>query len=136
MQRRIRVLIAKLGLDIHWRGAVTLSRMLRDAGMEVIYIGNQFPREIAETALQENVDVVGLSTLSGNHLTLGPKVVEFLRERGMDDVIVLMGGVIPPEDFPALRQAGVDEIFGPETPVQDIIRHIESRVGTPPTTEQ
>lgn len=130
MHKKIRVLMAKLGLDIHWRGAVTLSRLLREAGMEVIYVGNQFPEGIVETALQENVDVVGLSTLSGNHLTLGPKVVSLLRERGMDDVIVLMGGVIPAEDFAELKDAGIDEVFGPGTPVQDVIRHIESKVGS------
>lgn len=129
MAKKIRVLMAKLGLDIHWRGAMVLSRMLRDAGMEVIYVGNQFPEAIVATALQENVDVVGLSTLSGNHLTLGPKVVRLLRDRGMNDVVVLMGGVIPHEDFAALKEAGIDEVFAPETSVQDVISHIESRVG-------
>ena len=97
--------------------------------MEVIYVGNQFPEAIVATALQENVDVVGLSTLCGNHLTLGPKVVRLLRDKGMNDVVVLMGGVIPQEDFAALKEAGIDEVFGPETSVQDVISHIESRVG-------
>ena len=129
MARKIRVLMAKLGLDIHWRGAMGLSRMLRDVGMEVIYVGNQFPEAIVATALQENVDVVGLSTLCGNHLTLGPKVVRLLRDKGMNDVVVLMGGVIPQEDCAALKEAGIDEVFGPETSVQNVISHIESRVG-------
>jgi methylmalonyl-CoA mutase, C-terminal domain len=133
-ERPIKVLLAKLGLDIHWRGVVAISRLLRDAGMEVVYLGNQFPEAIAAAALQESPDVVGLSTLSGNHLSLGPKVVRLLRERGMDDVLVIMGGVIPPDDFPELKRQGVEEIFGPDTPVRDIVGFIRKRVrGDAPT---
>jgi len=129
MERPIKVLIAKLGLDIHWRGAMVVARYLKDAGMEVIYLGNQFPEAIAASALQEGVDVVGLSTLSGNHLTLGPKVVRLLREKGLDDVLVIMGGVIPPDDVPLLKEEGIDEVFGPETPLQKIVAFIKENVG-------
>lgn len=128
MAKKIKVVMAKLGLDIHWRGAVVISRLLRDAGMEVVYLGNKFPEEIVEAALQEGADVVGLSTLSGNHLSLGPKVVELLRERGAGDVMVLMGGVIPPEDFPKLRDKGIAEVFGPETPIEKIVNFINQRI--------
>lgn len=124
----IKVLLAKLGLDIHWRGVVSISRLLRDAGMEVIYLGNQFPEAIAAAALQEAPDVVGLSTLSGNHLSLGPKVVRLLREKGMEDVPVIMGGVIPPHDMEELKKQGIREVFGPNTPVSRIISFIEAEV--------
>lgn len=124
MNKRIKVVMAKLGLDIHWRGAVAVSRLLRDVGMEVVYLGNQFPEAIVSAAIQEGADVVGLSTLGGNHLTLGPKVVRLLREQGLDDVMVLMGGVIPPDDFPALKKAGITEVFGPETTIEEIVNCI------------
>ncbi len=127
-QRPIKVLLAKLGLDIHWRGVVSISRMLRDAGMEVIYLGNQFPEGIVAAALQESPDVVGLSTLCGNHLSLGPKVVQLLKERNMDDVLVIMGGVIPPDDREELKRRGIAEVFGPDTPVKQIVQFIEERV--------
>jgi methylmalonyl-CoA mutase C-terminal domain/subunit len=127
-ERKIKVLLAKLGLDIHWRGVVAISRLLRDAGMEVVYLGNQFPEAIAAAALQESPDVVGLSTLSGNHLALGPKVVRLLRERGMEDVVVVMGGVIPPDDYAELKSRGIAEIFGPDTPVKEIVASIRDRV--------
>jgi methylmalonyl-CoA mutase C-terminal domain/subunit len=126
--RPIKVLVAKLGLDIHWRGAMAVSRLLRDAGMEVVYLGNQFPEAIAAAVVQEAPDVVGLSTLSGNHLTLGPKVVELLRDKGMDDVLVIMGGVIPPEDIPELKERGIAEVFGPDTPVERIVHFIRENV--------
>ncbi len=126
--RPIKVLLAKLGLDIHWRGVVAISRLLRDAGMEVIYLGNQFPEAIAAAALQEAPDVVGLSTLSGNHLSLGPKVVRLLREKGMEDTPVIMGGVIPPQDMEELKRRGIREVFGPNTPVSRIISFIEAEV--------
>lgn len=128
MSKRVKVVMAKLGLDIHWRGAMAVSRLLRDAGMEVVYIGNKFPEEIVEIALQEGADVVGLSTLCGNHMTLGPKVVELLKERGADDVIVLIGGVIPPDDFPLLKEKGMAGIFGPETPIEVITQLISEKV--------
>lgn len=131
MSRKVKVLMAKLALDIHWRGVVAVSRMLRDAGMEVIYVGNQFPEAIVNAAIQEGVDVVGLSTLGGNHSVLGPKVVRLLREKGMDDVLVLMGGVIPKEDIPGLKEAGVAEVFGPETEIQQIVEFINGRVSRP-----
>lgn len=124
----IKVLMAKLGLDIHWRGAVAVSRILRDAGMEVIYLGNQFPEAIAAAALQESPDVVGLSTLSGNHLTLGPKVVQALKERGMEDVLVVMGGIIPPDDIPELKRRGISGVFGADTPIREIVDFILERV--------
>lgn len=129
MNKPVKVVMAKLGLDIHWRGAVVVSRLLRDKGMEVVYVGNKFPEEIVDIALQEGADVIGLSTLSGNHLTLGPKVVQLLKERGVDDVIVLIGGVIPPEDFPKLREQGIAEVFGPETPIEEISNFIYEKVG-------
>lgn len=128
MQRKIKVVMAKLGLDIHWRGALVVSRMLRDEGMEVVFLGNQFPEQIVNAAIQEGADVVGLSTLGGNHLTLGPKVVQLLQEKGMDDTVVLMGGVIPEDDIPPLKAAGIDEVFGPETRIEEIARFIRQEV--------
>ncbi len=128
MDKRIKVVMAKLGLDIHWRGAVAVSRMLRDYGMEVVYLGNQFPEQIVEAAIQEDADVVGLSTLGGNHNTLGPKVVRLLKEKGLDDVLVLLGGVIPPQDIPALKKAGIAEVFGPESRIEEIVSFIRSNL--------
>jgi methylmalonyl-CoA mutase C-terminal domain/subunit len=126
---RIRVLIAKPGLDGHDRGAKVVAQALRDAGMEVIYTGlRQTPEMIAEAALQEDVDVVGLSVLSGSHMTLFPRVVELLRDRGLTDVLVVGGGIIPPEDIPALRQAGVDAVFGPGTSLGEIVQLIRQAV--------
>jgi methylmalonyl-CoA mutase C-terminal domain/subunit len=130
---KIRVLIAKPGLDGHDRGAKVVAQALRDAGMEVIYTGlRQTPEMIAEAALQEDVDVVGLSALSGSHMTLFPRVVELLRKKGLADVLVVGGGIIPPEDIPALQQAGMDAIFGPGTSLQEIVRFIQRAV-EPPT---
>lgn len=128
MSKKVKVVMAKLGLDIHWRGAVAVSRMLRDAGMEVVYLGNQFPEAIVNAAIQEGADVVGLSTLGGNHSVLGPKVVRLLREQGLNDVVVLMGGVIPQADIPALKEAGIAEVFGPETMIDDIVSFINIRI--------
>jgi len=128
MKRPIKVIIAKLGLDIHWRGAMVVARFLKDAGMEVIYLGNQFPKEIANAALQESVDVVALSTLGGNHLTLGPKVIKLLRDKGLNDILVVMGGVIPPEDIPVLKSQGFDEIFTPHTSLKEAAEFIRDRV--------
>jgi methylmalonyl-CoA mutase C-terminal domain/subunit len=127
-KRPVKILLAKLGLDIHWRGVVAISRLLRDAGMEVIYLGNQFPEAIAAAALQEAPDLVGLSTLSGNHLTLGPKVVELLRAKGLEDISVIMGGVIPPDDIPELKRRGIVEVFGPDTAIQTIVDFIKAHV--------
>jgi methylmalonyl-CoA mutase C-terminal domain/subunit len=127
MEKKIKVVMAKLGLDIHWRGALVVSRMLRDEGMEVVYLGNQFPEQIVDAAIQEGADVVGLSTLGGNHLTLGPKVVQILKARGMD-ALVLMGGVIPEDDIPSLKKAGIAEVFGPETRIENIATFIRDEV--------
>ncbi len=122
---RIRVLIAKPGLDLHDRGAKVLVRTLRDYGMEVIYTGiRQTPEQIVEAAIQEDVDVIGLSHLTGAHMTLFPKVTKLLREKGVDDVLVIGGGVIPEEDIPPLKDAGITEIFGPGTPLEKIVKYI------------
>jgi methylmalonyl-CoA mutase C-terminal domain/subunit len=130
VDRKIRVLVAKPGLDGHDRGAKVIARALRDAGFEVIYTGiRQTPQMIAEAALQEDVDVVGLSILSGAHLTLCPKVVELLRAQGQEDVVVLVGGIIPEEDVDKLRAAGVSAVFGPGTPTQAIVDFIHQAVG-------
>ena len=127
--RKIRVLVAKPGLDGHDRGAKVVARALRDAGFEVIYTGiRQTPAMIAEAALQEDVDVVGLSILSGAHMTLCPKVVDLLRGQGQDDVTVLVGGIIPDEDVAPLQAAGVQGVFGPGTSTQDIIEFIRTAV--------
>ena len=120
--RAIRVLIAKPGLDGHDRGAKTVARALRDAGMEVHYTGiRQTPQMIVESAIHRDVDVVGVSILSGAHMELFPQVLEGLHERGMDDVIVLAGGIIPDADRPALEEMGVRAIFGPGTPTSEIV---------------
>ncbi len=121
----IRVLIAKPGLDGHDRGAKVLARALRDAGMEVIYTGlRQTPEQIVESAIQEDVEVVGLSCLSGAHLDLFPEVMDLLRQRGAGDMLVLGGGTIPAPDIPLLREAGVQEVFTPGTPTGDIVAYI------------
>ena len=127
--RFIRVLVAKPGLDGHDRGAKVIARSLRDAGMEVIYTGiRQTPEMIVETALQEDVDVIGLSILSGAHDELFPKIIEGLRERGMDEVLVIAGGIIPESDRDRLREIGVAEIFGPGTDSSDIVTFIKESV--------
>jgi methylmalonyl-CoA mutase, C-terminal domain len=128
--RKIRVLVAKPGLDGHDRGAKVVARALRDAGMEVIYTGiRQTPEMIAEAALQEDVDVVGLSILSGAHMALCPRIVELLRSQGLDDVLVVVGGIIPDDDIEPLKQAGVKGVFGPGTSTHDIIEFIRTQVG-------
>lgn len=122
MERKLRVLIAKPGLDGHDRGAKVIARALRDAGMEVIYTGlRQTPEMIAEAALHEDVDAVGLSVLSGAHMALVPRILELLQKQGQADIPVLLGGIIPDDDEPKLREAGVTEIFGPGTSTQIII---------------
>ncbi len=128
-ERKIRVLVAKPGLDGHDRGAKVISRGLRDAGMEVIYTGiRQTPEQIAATAVQEGVDVVGLSCLSGAHNHLFPRVVEALKERNAGDIPVFGGGIIPVDDIPGLKRAGIREIFQPGTTIQDIVQFIEKIV--------
>src|SRR5690349_9935608 len=127
--RKIRVVVAKPGLDGHDRGAKIIARALRDAGMEVIYTGlHQTPEQIAETVIQEDADAVGLSILSGAHMTLVPRVVELLREQGVDDVLITIGGTIPSEDIEPLKQLGVSEVFTPGAPTQDIIEFIRGAV--------
>ena len=128
--KKIRVLVAKPGLDGHDRGAKVVARALRDAGMEVIYTGlRQTPEMIVEAALQEDVDVVGLSILSGAHMTLLPRIANLLKENGLDDVLVVTGGIIPDEDVPALNEMGVRGIFGPGTSTQEVIKFIEEEIG-------
>jgi len=125
--RRIRVVIAKPGLDGHDRGAKVIARALRDAGMEVIYTGlRQTPEQIVNAALQEDADVIGLSILSGAHNHIAPRVMELLRARGLDDVLVVIGGIIPDVDMPRLREVGVKGIFLPGTPMQEIIDFINT----------
>ena len=127
--RRIRVVVAKPGLDGHDRGAKIIARALRDAGMEVIYTGlHQTPEQIVETVLQEDADAVGLSILSGAHMTLVPRVVELLREQDAGDVLVTVGGTIPNQDIPQLKELGVAEVFTPGAPTQDIIDFIRGAV--------
>ncbi|MGB2783525.1 MAG: cobalamin B12-binding domain-containing protein [Atribacterota bacterium] len=127
--KKIRVLIAKPGLDGHDRGAKVVARALRDAGMEVIYTGlRQTPEQIVETAIQEDVDVIGLSILSGAHTHIFPKVMELLKENNIKDIIVMGGGVIPEEDIPELKKAGLAEIFTPGTDTRDIVKFIKEKV--------
>jgi len=132
MARKIRVLIAKPGLDGHDRGAKVIARALRDAGMEVIYTGlRQTPEQIVNAAIQEDVDVIGLSILSGAHNHLFPRVTELLKEQGVDDVLVFGGGVIPEEDIPFLKSKGIAEIFGPGTPTSTIVEYIQKNLKRP-----
>jgi len=129
MERKIRVLVAKPGLDGHDRGAKVVARALRDAGMEVIYTGlHQTAEMVVKTAIQEDVDVVGLSLLSGAHMTLFIDVTKLLKEKGMEDVLVVGGGIIPEEDAPKLKKAGVAGVFGPGTNCDDIVKFIKKNV--------
>ena len=125
--RKIRVVVAKPGLDGHDRGAKIIARALRDAGMEVIYTGlHQTPEQIVETVLQEDADAVGLSILSGAHMTLVPRITGLMRERGLDDVLVTAGGIIPDADIEALREAGVARVFGPGTTIAEVAEYIRA----------
>ena len=127
--RKIRVVVAKPGLDGHDRGAKIIARALRDAGMEVIYTGlHQTPEQIVETVIQEDADAVGLSILSGAHMTLVPRIAALLEEQGIDDVVLVVGGTIPADDIPELKRLGVSEIFTPGSPVQEIIDFIQNSV--------
>jgi len=129
MERKIRVIVAKPGLDGHDRGAKVIARALRDAGMEVIYTGlRQTPEQIVQAALQEDADVVALSILSGAHNHLFPRVVELLREKGADDILVFGGGVIPEEDIPFLKSKGIAEVFGPGTPTSVTVDFIKNHI--------
>ena len=130
-EKRIRVLVAKPGLDGHDRGAKVIARALRDAGMEVIYTGlRQTPEMIAAAALQEDVDAVGVSILSGAHNTLCPRIVQLLRDQGMDDCLVLLGGIVPQEDIAKLKSEGVAEVFLPGTSTEDIVTFLRQNVKT------
>ncbi|MCF6746128.1 cobalamin B12-binding domain-containing protein [Blastococcus sp. KM273128] len=132
MDERIRVVIAKPGLDGHDRGAKVVARALRDAGMEVVYTGlHQTPEQIVETVVQEDADAVGLSVLSGAHMTLFARLVELLRDRGVDDVVVFGGGIIPEEDVPELRRIGVTGIFTSGATTGEIVDWVRERVGEP-----
>ena len=132
-QRKIRVVVAKPGLDGHDRGAKIIARALRDAGMEVIYTGlHQTPEQIVETVIQEDADAVGLSILSGAHMTLVPRIVKLLSEQGIDDVLVTVGGTIPTDDIAPLKELGVAEVFTPGAPTQAIIDFIRSAVEASP----
>ena len=129
MKRRIKVILAKLGLDVHNRGVITVARQLRDAGMEVVYIGNALPEQIARSALEEDADVIGVSSLGGAHVTLGSALVKEAKNSGMADrVVLLMGGVFPPEDGLLLLDTGFDAIFTPGATGIDIIKTIERLV--------
>ncbi|MFC4541146.1 cobalamin B12-binding domain-containing protein [Halosolutus amylolyticus] len=130
-ERTVRVLIGKPGLDGHDRGAKVVARACRDAGFEVIYSGlRQSPEAIVQTAIQEDVDVLGLSILSGAHDTLVPKIIDLLEEKGMTDVLVLVGGTIPEVDRDDLREQGVDRVFGPDTDINNIVEYVDREVST------
>ena len=128
-KRRVRVMVAKPGLDGHDRGARIIARAYRDAGFEVVYTGlHQTPEEIVEAAIQEDVDMIGLSSLAGAHKYLFPAVVELLREKAADDIIVCGGGIIPDDDIEILKESGVKEVFTPGTPLDDIVKWVEHNV--------
>jgi len=128
-EKKIRVLVAKPGLDSHDRGAKIVARAFRDAGMEVIYTGlRQTPEQIVETALQEDVDVIALSILSGAHMTLFPKIMELVKKKKLDNVLVFAGGIIPQEDVPPLKKIGIAEVFGPGTPTDTLVKFIRENV--------
>jgi len=128
--RKIRVLVAKPGLDGHDRGIKVIARGLRDAGMEVIYLGLRLtPEQIAQAAMQEDVDVVGISCLSGAHMALFPRIVNLIREKGAKNILIIGGGIIPKKDVPKLREAGIAQTFGPGTPLPEITKFIETSLG-------
>ena len=128
-KRRLRVLVAKPGLDGHDRGARIIARAYRDAGFEVVYTGlHQSPEEIAQAAIQEDVDMIGLSSLAGAHMYLFPRVVELLKQSGADDIVVCGGGIFPEEDIPKLKKAGIKEIFTPGTPLTEVVAWVEQNV--------
>lgn len=128
-EKKIRILVAKPGLDSHDRGAKVVARALRDSGMEVIYTGlRQTPEQIVETVLQEDVDVLGLSILSGAHMTLFPKIMNLMKQKDLKDVLVFAGGIIPEEDIEPLQKLGIREIFGPGTPTETVIDFVKKNV--------
>jgi methylmalonyl-CoA mutase, C-terminal domain len=131
MARTIRVVVAKVGLDGHDRGAKIIARALRDAGMEVIYTGlHQTPEQVVETAIQEDADAIGISILSGAHMTLIPRIIELLKENEAEDILVFCGGTIPKDDIPKLKEAGVGEVFTPGTPTMKAVEYVQQAVPT------
>jgi methylmalonyl-CoA mutase C-terminal domain/subunit len=126
MPRKKRILLARLGMDAHWRGSIVVACALRDAGFEVIYVGNQMPSNIVKMAIQEDVDLIGLSSLSGNHLELAPKVTKLLSQEKCDNIKVIFGGTVAPDDIPELKQAGIAEVFGPGTALKKIVEYVNS----------
>ena len=129
MAKKIKVLLAKLGLDVHNRGIITIAKELRDAGMEIIYIGNSLPKEIIQVAIQENVDVVGISSLGGAHITLGNPIIDIARqEQLIDDMVFVIGGIFPPDDIVHLKEVGFDAVFIPGATKEEIILSIEQMV--------
>ena len=129
MEKKIRILIARLGMDAHWRGSIVVAKALRDAGMEIIYGGNQNPENIVRMAVQEDVDIIGLSSLSGNHLELAPKVVQLLKKQKAGDIKVIFGGTVAPDDVPKLKKAGIVEVFGPGSSLKKIIASVTQIAG-------
>ena len=128
-KRKIRVLVAKPGLDGHDRGARIIARTYRDAGFEVVYSGlHQTPEEVVQAAIQEDVDMIGLSSLAGAHMHLFPRVVELLKEKGADDIVVCGGGIFPEEDIPKLKKVGIKEIFTPGTPLREVVKWVEENI--------
>jgi methylmalonyl-CoA mutase C-terminal domain/subunit len=121
----MKTLVAILGLDSHWRGAVMVARVLREAGVEVVYLGNQFPEQLAAVATQEDPQLIAVSSLSGNHRVLVPELMASLRQRGLEHIRVIVGGAIPPQDVPALRSAGVAEVFRPGRPLDDLVAFVQ-----------
>jgi len=129
MNDKIRVIVAKPGLDGHDRGAKVIARAFRDAGFEVIYTGlRQTPEQVVNAALQEDADVIGLSVLSGAHMTLCPRIMELMKKEGLDDVLVLVGGIIPDQDIPALKQSGIAEVFQPGASTEEIVAYVREHV--------
>ncbi|MCI4455631.1 MAG: cobalamin B12-binding domain-containing protein [Sulfolobus sp.] len=129
MERKIKVIVAKLGLDGHDRGAKVIARALKDAGMEVVYTGlRQTPEQVVKAAVQEDADVIGVSILSGAHLELVPMLVNLMKEKGLDDVVLVVGGVIPPQDVPKLKEMGVDEVFLPGSSLKYVVERIKELV--------
>jgi len=127
MSKKNRMLISRLGMDAHWRGSIVVAKALSNAGMEVIYGGNQMPEKIVQAAIQEDVDIIGLSSLSGNHMILAPEVIELLKNKGVDDIMVVFGGTVPPDDVPKLKEAGISEVFGPGTSLNKIVGYFKEQ---------
>jgi methylmalonyl-CoA mutase C-terminal domain/subunit len=127
MSKKNRMLISRLGMDAHWRGSIVVAKALSNAGMEIIYGGNQMPEKIVQAAIQEDVDIIGLSSLSGNHMILAPEVIELLKNKGVDDIMVVFGGTVPPDDVPKLKEAGISEVFGPGTSLNKIVGYFREQ---------